>query len=291
MLAYDAVLFALNAREKEGRTKAWEMLCTYGMFHCGDSDSTGIISAAIWGAMHGFEAYESNYEDLEYKYRLLSLGEQLYYKSETLVGNVGNFESKNTVEDIGKDSELLSAENNPPNILPDPPSEEELKATKNNVEAGSIVPLEGNDELNETKERLLSMERDSQIGPSENTPSGPLENPASEEGLKALADSTEPRKEIGQSDGTERLLASVESDSSQIGPSENNPSGPLSNLASEEDLKASGDDVKADSTEPLKEMGSVGSKEQSLLVESDSQAGAYEDNLSDTSTDILPEVI
>ena len=55
MLAYDAVLYALQVREKEGALKAWESLCAFGMFHCGDSDSTGIISAAIWGAMFGFQ--------------------------------------------------------------------------------------------------------------------------------------------------------------------------------------------------------------------------------------------
>ena len=87
MLAYDAVLYALQVREKEGALKAWESLCAFGMFHCGDCDSTGIISAAIWGAMFGFEAYKANYNRIEYKERLFTLGEELYKKSEELLIN------------------------------------------------------------------------------------------------------------------------------------------------------------------------------------------------------------
>ena len=87
MLAYDAVLYALQVREEKGALEGWESLCAFGMFHCGDSDSTGIISAAIWGAMFGFEAYKANYNKLEYKERLFNLGEELYKKSEELLIN------------------------------------------------------------------------------------------------------------------------------------------------------------------------------------------------------------
>ena len=79
------MLFALAVREREGPVKAWESLCTFGMFHCGDSDSTGIISGAIWGAMFGFKAHKANYDNIEYKEKLLELGEKLYLKSEEIL--------------------------------------------------------------------------------------------------------------------------------------------------------------------------------------------------------------
>ena len=110
LIAYDAVLFALGVKEREGIVKAWESLCTFGMFHCGDSDSTGIISGAIWGAMFGFKAHTANYDNIEYKERLLELGEKLYQKSEEILKNdplisTGSFDSiiqDNTNSHTGK---------------------------------------------------------------------------------------------------------------------------------------------------------------------------------------------
>ena len=49
------------------------------MFHAGDSDSTGVIAAACYGAIHGYKGVpESNYNKLEYKDRILALGTKLY---------------------------------------------------------------------------------------------------------------------------------------------------------------------------------------------------------------------
>ena len=72
MIAYDALL---------GCGDSWEELCSRAMFHGGDSDSTGIIAAACWGAMRGFEDVpECNYKNLEYRKRLVELGKQLHKK-------------------------------------------------------------------------------------------------------------------------------------------------------------------------------------------------------------------
>ena len=72
MIAYDALL---------GCSDSWEELCSRAMFHGGDSDSTGIIAAACWGAMRGFEGVpECNYKNLEYRKRLVELGKQLHKK-------------------------------------------------------------------------------------------------------------------------------------------------------------------------------------------------------------------
>lgn len=73
LIAYDALLSSEN----------WNELCFRSMFHGGDSDSTGIIAAACWGAMHGFKGVPSgHYKKLEYIDRLQNLAKQLYKKSE-----------------------------------------------------------------------------------------------------------------------------------------------------------------------------------------------------------------
>ena len=70
MIAYDALL---------GAGTSWEELCLRGVLHGGDNDSTGIIAGSCWGAMYGFEGVpEVNYKNLEYKDRLVTLGNDLY---------------------------------------------------------------------------------------------------------------------------------------------------------------------------------------------------------------------
>ena len=72
MIAYDALLSCGGS---------WEELCKRGMFHGGDSDSTGIIAAACWGAMNGYkEVPLGHYENLEYRDRLETLSKKLYEK-------------------------------------------------------------------------------------------------------------------------------------------------------------------------------------------------------------------
>uniref|UniRef100_UPI00398E6788 ADP-ribosylhydrolase ARH1-like n=1 Tax=Pristiophorus japonicus TaxID=55135 RepID=UPI00398E6788 len=73
MIAYDAIL---------GSGNSWEELCNRGVFHGGDSDSTGAIAAAWWGAMYGFDKVPiSNYKGLEYRDRLEILARKLFHLS------------------------------------------------------------------------------------------------------------------------------------------------------------------------------------------------------------------
>ena len=62
MIAYDALLCAGDS---------WEELANHGFFHGGDSDSTGVIAAAWWGATYGFKGVpQCNYKHLEYRKRM-----------------------------------------------------------------------------------------------------------------------------------------------------------------------------------------------------------------------------
>ena len=73
MIAYDALL---------GSGDSWAELCSRGMLHGGDSDSTAIIAGACWGAMRGLEGVpENHYKNLEYRDRLEKLGEALFKKT------------------------------------------------------------------------------------------------------------------------------------------------------------------------------------------------------------------
>ncbi|XP_060700623.1 ADP-ribosylarginine hydrolase [Hemiscyllium ocellatum] len=70
MIAYDAIL---------GSGNSWRELCNRAVFHGGDSDSTGTIAAAWWGAMYGFDGVpKSNHKHLEYRSRLKLLAEKLF---------------------------------------------------------------------------------------------------------------------------------------------------------------------------------------------------------------------
>jgi ADP-ribosylarginine hydrolase len=76
IIAYDALLSCKGS---------WSELCHRGMLHGGDSDSTGIIAAACWGARHGYRCVpEGHYKALEYRDRLQTLAKKLYTKSNEL---------------------------------------------------------------------------------------------------------------------------------------------------------------------------------------------------------------
>ena len=76
----------------------WETLCRYGMFHGGDSDSTGIIAGACYGAMFGMQGVPpNNYTQLEYRDRLEKLAEQLFSKTQA--------ETKESTEGVPADKE------------------------------------------------------------------------------------------------------------------------------------------------------------------------------------------
>ncbi|KAJ3591510.1 hypothetical protein NHX12_006644 [Muraenolepis orangiensis] len=69
MIAYDALLSAGDS---------WEELANHGFFHGGDSDSTGVIAAAWWGATYGFRGVpERNYKSLEYRKRMRKAAQRL----------------------------------------------------------------------------------------------------------------------------------------------------------------------------------------------------------------------
>ena len=73
MIAYDALLSSGDS---------WSELCHRSMLHGGDSDSTGIIAAACWGAMHGYKGVpKGHYHKLEYVDKLKSLAKKIYDKS------------------------------------------------------------------------------------------------------------------------------------------------------------------------------------------------------------------
>ncbi|KAH3761594.1 protein ADP-ribosylarginine hydrolase [Pelomyxa schiedti] len=75
MIAYDSLLWSGNS---------WEKLCWSGILHGGDNDSTGCIAGAMFGALYGIEGVPlCNYEALEYRGRLETLGRQLYTMNHT----------------------------------------------------------------------------------------------------------------------------------------------------------------------------------------------------------------
>lgn len=70
MIAYDALLRA---------GESWVELANHGFFHGGDSDSTGVIVAAWWGALYAYTGVPKvNYKGLEYRARLAGVAKQLY---------------------------------------------------------------------------------------------------------------------------------------------------------------------------------------------------------------------
>jgi ADP-ribosylarginine hydrolase len=74
---HDAPMIAYDALMASG--KDWAELCSRSMFHAGDSDSTGVIAAACYGAMNGFEGVpECNHNNLEYRSRIVDLANKLY---------------------------------------------------------------------------------------------------------------------------------------------------------------------------------------------------------------------
>ena len=79
MIAYEALLHTW--RPEGDKRRQWIYLCEHSMLHGGDSDSTGIIAAACWGAMEGYTGVpENHYKNLEYCDRLTSLGKKIHQK-------------------------------------------------------------------------------------------------------------------------------------------------------------------------------------------------------------------
>lgn len=56
IIAYDALLSTLDyCNRHKGKVNKWEEVCLRGALHGGDSDSTGTIVGAWYGALYGFE--------------------------------------------------------------------------------------------------------------------------------------------------------------------------------------------------------------------------------------------
>ncbi|WAR18998.1 ADPRH-like protein [Mya arenaria] len=104
MIAYDALLSCNGT---------WNELCSRAMFHGGDSDSTGVIAGACYGAMFGFENVpERNYQRLEYKERLKTIAQKLLklsHPEDYKDTSVGDIEECSTQDEL-PDSKPLSDE-------------------------------------------------------------------------------------------------------------------------------------------------------------------------------------
>jgi len=78
---YDAPLIAWDALL--GARNNWEELCLRGVLHGGDSDSTGAMAGAWFGALYGFKGVPlCNYQKLEYLEELITLGTKLFEKAQ-----------------------------------------------------------------------------------------------------------------------------------------------------------------------------------------------------------------
>lgn len=106
IIAYDSLLLSIITKDKEHGLKytkiadrfndisknivnsklnntelSWEKLVIHSMLHVGDSDSTGTIAGAWFGAYQGFtQVPETNYKNLEFHKDLIDLASSLYSK-------------------------------------------------------------------------------------------------------------------------------------------------------------------------------------------------------------------
>lgn len=85
-MGQDSVIIAFDSLvDAAHEPVAWEKLVVYSMLHLGDSDTTGAIAAAWYGAMFGFlDIPSNNLKYLEYKKKLMALGEKLYLKAQSI---------------------------------------------------------------------------------------------------------------------------------------------------------------------------------------------------------------
>ncbi|MBA42407.1 MAG: hypothetical protein CMF62_00170 [Magnetococcales bacterium] len=75
----DSVIIAYDCLLDAG--KNWEKLVIYSMLHIGDTDTTGCLAGAWYGALYGFEDVPKHYiEQVEFSKELHEIGEKLYKK-------------------------------------------------------------------------------------------------------------------------------------------------------------------------------------------------------------------
>jgi len=79
MIAYDAILYAEQFSNQIRDRSRWNIIVEHAILHGGDNDSTGAIAGALYGALYGMSGvYKKNYDGLEYKNRLISIGKKIY---------------------------------------------------------------------------------------------------------------------------------------------------------------------------------------------------------------------
>ena len=84
---HDSVIISYDALQDAG--KSWEKLIVYSMLHMGDSDTTGTIAGAWFGALYGYEDIpKNNYKHLEFRDEIMDLGKRLYLKSKKMIGKI-----------------------------------------------------------------------------------------------------------------------------------------------------------------------------------------------------------
>ena len=142
MIAYDALLSS---------SLDWKELCSRSMFHSGDSDSTGVIAAACYGAMKGFEGVpENNYNSLEYRDKLELLGKQLYRLVSPTTHDVAE------VNPIATDEQVEKILSNAPDVPDDNTAEVKPTETEGKVEKmhskASTLPDTPDTKADEVKE-------------------------------------------------------------------------------------------------------------------------------------------
>lgn len=72
ILAYDCLLDS---------EKNWEKIVIYSMLHMGDTDTTGCLAGAFYGAVYGFYDIPKNfYENIEFKDQIINIAGKLYDK-------------------------------------------------------------------------------------------------------------------------------------------------------------------------------------------------------------------
>eukprot|EP00823_Brevimastigomonas_motovehiculus_P003322 TRINITY_DN2006_c1_g1_i1.p1 TRINITY_DN2006_c1_g1~~TRINITY_DN2006_c1_g1_i1.p1 ORF type:complete len:490 (+),score=156.64 TRINITY_DN2006_c1_g1_i1:35-1504(+) len=87
LVAYDSLL----------GSSTWSELCLRAMLHGGDSDSTGVMAGAWWGALYGFASVPTlHHESLEYRDRIIKLGSDLYDLTVNESGPLPTFSSSSS---------------------------------------------------------------------------------------------------------------------------------------------------------------------------------------------------
>nr|XP_022316670.1 uncharacterized protein LOC111120236 [Crassostrea virginica] len=143
MIAYDAIL-------QSG--KDWEKLCKRGMFHGGDSDSTGVMAGCWYGAMYGYKGVpEGNYKNLEYKERLEKEAEKLYELAQESQEKVAE-DVKQQDEMMENDTTQREKDECQDGKVKDQKEENQCQGEETNKEQETSTPIKEDDDKQETNQ-------------------------------------------------------------------------------------------------------------------------------------------